>query len=414
MESRTLLFVILSVGAVAFFACALYLNIPYLGATLRQLAGPFFAERITPEEIKSKYSDGRLKILIVPGHDNDSFGAEYRGLKEADLNKDLGHELFGALKNDRKFETYITREKSGNYSDWFSRYLNVGKNEIKNFREDQKRQMQEAVGAGNVTEETTVAHNSANDNDSLKLYAINKWANENAVEIVLHIHFNDYPGRRPWQPGEYSGFSVYIPEKQLPNHRASSELATSLKGQLEKYFSKSDLPAESSALIEDQELIAIGSNASRDGVSVLVEYGYIYEPAFTNAELRETMFKELAHQTYIGVKSFFDGSFSDEHRQNDTTLLPHQWATPIKKGAVSKDTLHLQMALSKEGSYPPPSMESADCPINGVFGQCTFLAVKNFQEKYEEEILREGDKILKPTGFVGSNTLRKLNELYGK
>ena len=73
---------------------------------------------------------------------------------------------------------------------------------------------------------------------------------------------------------------------------------------MKKYFAASDLPAESSALIEDQELIAVGSNASRDGVSVLVEYGYIYEPPFRNEEAREAMFKELAYQTYIGIKKF--------------------------------------------------------------------------------------------------------------
>ena len=129
-----------------------------------------------------------------------------------------------------------------------------------------------------------VEHNSVANNTSLRLYAINKWANENDVEIVFHIHFNDYPGRNLDQPGKYSGFSIYIPEYQLPNHITSSGLAKSLKNQLEKYFAKSDLPIESSILIEDQELIAVGSNASRDGISVLTEYGYIYEPQFAKKE----------------------------------------------------------------------------------------------------------------------------------
>ena len=133
-----------------------------------------------------------------------------------------------------------------------------------------------------------VEHNFATVDTALKLYAINKWANENNIEIVFHIHFNDYPGRKFNQIGEYTGFSIYVPEYQLPNHRASSKLAESLKNQLEKYFTKSDLPAESSALIEDQELIAVGSNASRDGVSVLVEYGYIYEPPFRNEEAQRS------------------------------------------------------------------------------------------------------------------------------
>ena len=279
-------------------------NLPYVGSALRYVAGPFFAERITPEQILTNYETGKIKILIVPGHSNDSFGAQFRGIKEAQMNAELGQELFEFFRKDDKFETYATRVQNGDYSQWFSDYFESNKEEIKNFREDSRKQMRQAMEQGMPGPDNQVYHNPATDDDSLKLYAVNKWANENNIEIVFHIHFNDYPGRKFNQIGEYTGFSIYIPEYQLPNHRASSELAESLKNQMEKYFAASDLPAESSALIEDQELIAVGSNASRDGVSVLVEYGYIYEPPFRNEEAREAMFKELAYQTYIGIKNF--------------------------------------------------------------------------------------------------------------
>lgn len=399
----------------SFFAYIGYeYNLPYVGSALRYVAGPFFAERVTPEQILASYETSKVKILIVPGHSNDSFGTQFRGIKESQMNAELGQGLFEFFQKDDKFEAYATRVKNGDYSQWFSDYFESNKEEIKNFREDSQRQMRQAVEQGMPGNGNQVYHNFATNDDSLKLYAINKWANENNVEIVFHIHFNDYPGRKFNQVGEYAGFSVYVPEYQLPNHRASSELGRSLKNQLEKYFAKSDLPAESSALIEDQELIAVGSNASRDGVSVLVEYGYIYEPPFRNEEIREAMFKELAYQTYIGIKKFFDDTISlaDDY---ETTLLPHKWANPLKKGIKeSRDALSLQMALSKEELYPPADKTFDDCPINGLFGNCTFESVKDFQKKYANEILAENGKTEKASGFAGPKTLAKLNELYGE
>ena len=379
------------------------------------LPGRFSPRESPPEQILASYKTDKIKILIVPGHDNNSFGAQFKEIKESQMNAELGQELFEFFQKDDKFEAYATRVKNGDYSQWFSDYFESNKEEVAKFREDSRRQMRQAIEQGMPANDNQVYHNSAADNDSLRLYAINKWANENNIEVVFHIHFNDYPGRKWDKLGEYSGFSIYVPEYQLPNHRASSELAKPLKNQLEKYFAKSDLPAESFALIEDQELIAVGSNASRDGVSVLAEYGYIYESQFANRETREVMLKELAYQTYVGIKNFFGGN--DLTAGNyETTLLPHTWNNPLKKGVVSesKDILHLQMALHKERLYPPENKTFNDCPISGVFGNCTFEAVKKFQEKHAAEILEENDKIEKASGFAGPKTLARLNEIYGE
>lgn len=416
MQKTGVVFIIFVV--VLFFSAFAYIsyeyNLPYVGSALRYVAGPFFAERVTPEQILANYKNDKVKILIVPGHDNDSFGTQFKGVKEAQMTAELGQELFEFFQKDNKFETYATRVKNGGYSQWLSDYFESNKEEIRNFRENSRKQMRQAMEQGMTGPDIQVYHNSAKDDDSLRLYAINKWANENKVEIVLHVHFNDYSGRNLNQVGEYSGFSIYIPEHQLPNNRSSSELAKSFKNQMEKYFAKSDLPAESSALIEDQELIAVGSNASRDGISVLVEYGYIYEPPFRNKETREAMFKELAYQTYAGIKKFF-GDTALPLSNYETTLLPHKWNNPLKKGpGESKDNLYLQMALHQEGLYPPVGKTSDDCPINGIFGNCVFEAVKKFQEKYTREILAEGDKIETASGFAGPKTLAKLNEIYGK
>lgn len=406
-------FVIFLVFFFSFLGLLAYYNIPVIGPIIRQIAGPFFAEKITPEDIKKNYQTGKVKILIVPGHDNDSYGTKYKNIKEADLNAELANNLLDYFKNEPKFETFITRGRNGNYLDWFHNYLKNNEQAIREFRTASQKIMAEALKNGDVAENNIIYHNEAADYDSLKLYAINKWSNENNVDIVLHIHFNDYPGRNINRKGEHSGFSIYIPEKQLPNHRSSSELGTSIKKQLEKYFSKSDLPQEklSDAFIEDQELIAIGSNASRDGASVLIEYGYIYEPSLEKEDSRSAIVKELAYQTKIGFKNFFEGE--QLSLKIKTTLLPHKWNYPMQKGMFGKkDILSLQMALREEGVYPPKNKSFSDCPISGFFGQCTELSVMEFQQKYKEEILLP-EKHSKPTGYAGSNTIAKLNDLYG-
>ena len=45
--------------------------------------------------------------------------------------------------------------------------------------------MSQAVERGMPANNNQVEHNSAADDDSLKLYAVNKWANENNVEVVF-------------------------------------------------------------------------------------------------------------------------------------------------------------------------------------------------------------------------------------
>jgi len=392
-----------------FFAS--YLEVPYLGSALYHIAGPFFGESVTPEELRNKYKNNAVKILIVPGHDNKFPGTDFSGVKESDLNVELGYYLLDFFEQDEKFELFITREKDGNYSSWFSEYVETQNAAIKTFQDTLKSVMKEAILKGRVRRNARVYHNAANSQTSLILYGVNKWANENNIDIVLHIHFNDYPGRQYSASGRYSGFSVYIPENQLPNARASKEIAQAIKNKLEFFFSKSTLPAEAEAVIEDQELIAIGSNASRDGVSALVEYGYIYEMQFIDKNLRPHTMKELAFQTYRGVKNYFEPSKKVLHQGYDTTPLPHMWKNALAPGTRNKDILSLQIALLKSGVYPPPGMMLSECPVSGYFGDCTVNAVKKFQEKYKEEILSPAG-LVSPTGAVYSLTLNKLNNLY--
>jgi len=275
-------------------------------SSLQYIASIIFPEKVTPEMLRQKYKNGDVKILLVPGHDKNSYGAQYRGVTEESLNSKVGYHLYNYFFSDPKFSPFITRTYEGEYQQWFTSYIEGDKNAIKSWRDKLKSIMKSFLKTGAVTKNTKVFHNPAADNASLNLYAINKWANENNIDVVLHLHFNDYPGRRYDLPGKYSGFSIYIPENQLPNYKVSQEIGESIKKQLSTIISPSNFPKEKDTIIEDQELIAVGSNASRDGASILMEYGYIYEDMIYNKTKREQTLINLAYQTYLGIKNYFE------------------------------------------------------------------------------------------------------------
>jgi len=227
------------------------------------------------------------------------------------------------------------------------------------------------------------------------------------VDIVLHIHFNDYPGRSWHRPGEYSGFSIYVPEDELPNSRASIELAHTIKSRLLLFTAPSNLPGESDTVIPTQELIAIGSNASRDKISLLLEYDYIYESRYHNTDLRDASAQELAFLTYQGIKEYYEGENSIA-----TSLLPHTWKSNLGKDDKGRDVLALQIALREEGVYPPEDTTLEECPMSGYYGLCTDRAVTVFQEKHKGIIL-DPLSLEEGTGFVGGSTRNLLNTLHG-
>ncbi|KKT57493.1 MAG: hypothetical protein UW81_C0015G0016 [Candidatus Giovannonibacteria bacterium GW2011_GWC2_44_9] len=291
--------------AILILIVAYYFDIARVGTTAYYLAGVFFGKEVRAEELLEKYKNGEVKILIVPGHDKKNYGAQYRGVTEASLNAELGNYLFDSLRNNGKFSVFITNNSSGERNDWILDYVKSQNTAIAAFKEKVKTIFKNAVKIGAVTKETKVFHNPAADNISQILYGINKWANDNGMDIVLHIHFNDYPGRTYDMPGKYKGFAIYVPDNQFPNGKASMEIAGFIKNELEKIVKESNFPGEKDVLIEDQQLIAVGSNASREGVSLLIEYGYIYESKLLNKDLRPFVLRELAEATHRGLANFF-------------------------------------------------------------------------------------------------------------
>lgn len=246
-----------------------------------------------------------IKILIVPGHDNTIWGAEYGNLKEADMNLALAAKIFNILKKDKRFNVYIARDSKG-YTKEFEDYLANHKPDIASFLVNAKEKMQENIKNGNFhIQNSSVAHNSVSEDTALRLYGFNKWANENNIDAMIHVHFNDYPRKTKWVLGKHKGFVIYVPEKQSINSASSAKLAKNIFSELRKKYSISTYDKESEGLVPDQKLIALGANNTLlEGVrSVLVEYGYIYR--FKNSAMRQEAYINMANLTARGIEKYF-------------------------------------------------------------------------------------------------------------
>jgi N-acetylmuramoyl-L-alanine amidase len=366
-----------------------------------------FSETLSPESLRIRYASpvaSKIKILVVPGHDDDVWGTQFKDVKEGVMNAVLAEDLYNFLLKDPRFDVVIARTKDGGYNPIIWDYIDLHRTEIADFISSHRQAMSTALQTGTVQPMVAVPHNEVKQETGTRLYGINKWANENNVDLVINIHFDDYGGR-PWNAaGKYQGLTVYIPDHQYGNARVSAAIGQALFSQLTNYYPKSTFPPEAEGLVEDQDLIATGASNTLNAASVLTEYGYIYESQFLNETIRNKVLKDLAYQTSIGIESFFGNQIKYQNKFK-TALLPFTWSKGIKFGiSGSVDILALQAALRKEGMYPPVSMTQYSCPVAGSFGPCTQAALKTFQKKYG----------ISPTGFLGPITRAKLNSLYSK
>lgn len=274
-------------------------------------AGNFFAmltfpERVTPDSLLEKRARGDpIRVLVVPGHDGDYWGTDYRGVREADLTAELGRMVRDRFAADPRFTVAITREGTV-YTDEFSEYFKTHSSLIWEFRDYVRTTFFAALARGDVKRRAQNFHGKAISEIARRLYGINMWANEHETDVALHLHFNDYPRPRQTQPGRYRGWAIYVPESQFPNARASRTLAETLAARLLTFSSVSNLSQESAGVVEDQELIAVGSHASLYAASMVIEYGYIYEPWLVDAEARAEAFPRLADLTYRGIADYFE------------------------------------------------------------------------------------------------------------
>ena len=381
-----------------------------LKETSQNLAAVFFQESVTIAQLDQKYknaptSQNKINILIVPGHEPNFGGAEFGNVKERDMTVDLGDYLSGFLKKDDHYTVAVTRDKQ-NWNPVFADYFSKNWDAITAFVANQKTQMQILMDVGLVKTISSVYHATAKPDVALRLYGINKWANENNVDIEIHIHFNDYSRSHANLPGEYTGLTIYVPEHQYSNSTTTRAIATSVLNRLSRYNAVSDMPQENAGVVDDQDLIAVGSNNNADAASMLIEYGYIYEPQFQDPIIRDMTLKDLAYQTYLGLEDFF-GVQSQSAVVYDTLMLPYKWQKNFSKNSsktATTDVFALQSALIIDGEYPIDSQSKNDCPRSGVFGGCTVSALNVFQNKYD---------IKGESGFVGTKTRTTLNSMFG-
>lgn len=242
----------------------------------------------------TNFVDRELKILIVPGHDEKYYGANYKEITEEKENLKIANLLQLKLEKDSQVKVVVLRDSNGYISD-FEKYFIEKQKEIEKFRAENKQKTKTLIAQKDFISNQKVKHNFAPTEMSLRLYGINKWATEKDFEFVIHVHLNDYPGRKANSVGKYKGFSIYIPEKQLPNHDASLKLAEAVQGKIQNVLAKSNFPQETENIIEDQDLIAVGANHTLEIPSILIEYGYIYE---------SLDYEKIAEQTADGVEEF--------------------------------------------------------------------------------------------------------------
>lgn len=247
-----------------------------------------------------------IKILLVPGHNNEIWGAQYGNIKEADMNLVLATQIYDIIKKDKRFEVYITRDTNG-FTKEFADYFSKNKTDIISFKNNAKEEMQIKINNGTFLNKSGVVHNVVNEQTAIELYGINKWANENKIEAVINIHFNDYPRITKWTIGKYKGVAIYTPDRQMANGLESFKLAKSIFLQLSKKYITSTYIKEKDGIIPDQKLIALGaSNTLIPSVnSVLIEYGYIYQKIFRNSTTRHQAYKDMAILTTNGIVNYF-------------------------------------------------------------------------------------------------------------
>lgn len=252
---------------------------------------------------------GKIKILIVPGHDFEYSGAFLKNIKESDLTLKTAKYLKESLEKSEVFEVFITREdkiskKDNDYTETFQKYFNENRESILKYEDLYKKETEKKESQNQIEPINHIEHNDAPPEMAYRLYAINKWIEDNNIDIVIHIHFNDYPGRKnSW--GKYKGFSLYVPDMNLRNGKVSQEFSDFIGEALSEKFNYSNNPVEKEGIIYGDDLIAVGANNTISAISVLIEYGYIYEKQLQN----EDVLKSLAEQTHKGIMNYFAEPF---------------------------------------------------------------------------------------------------------
>jgi len=397
-----------------------------------------FAKGASAAELREKYEDDKIRILIAVGHEPSYGGAVYQGVYEREIVAEIGEALEELLSENPKYEVIVTRSNSS-WNKTLDRYFKKEKKDIEKFVKSQKKKTERLEKRGKIEgKDEGVAHATVPNDVAMRLYGINKWANENDIDLIVNLHVNDATDHGPNEPSKYTGYAVYIPDEIYGNHKTSKELGRDISRRLAALSGISTLPGESLGVVPDRELIAVGAFGTLSVPSVLIEYGYISEPRFTLPEHREQVTRDTAYQTYLALQDFFN-----EEVSNPRTVkrLPTEWPKPVATttiatttpavaatttpATVSKptqtacepftDTLfpakddevdttgavkRLQAILAKDKTIYPEGL------VTGYFGPATLRAVQAFQKK--QGIASSGTPETTGYGAFGPRTAKAL------
>ncbi len=250
----------------------------------------------------------QVKILIVPGHEPNSGGAdEFKKIKERDLNLQLSEILQNILSKNTKLEISLARDKNGWNKD-LEKFVTTNETKIMDWAASNKKEMLARADKGEFKIiDPDMKHNEAASNAVLFLYGTNKWIEENKIDLTIHIHFNNNP-KINGKPN-YRGYSMYIPEKQYSNSSSSRIFANYLNEEIFKIQKQSNMPQEKDIIIESQELIAIGNYDTLKIPSVVVEYAYIYEPVMLSSSTRNAFIEKAASSTATAINQYIEKEF---------------------------------------------------------------------------------------------------------
>jgi len=356
------------------------------------------ATPLTAEAAEVASTTPKVRILIVSGHQPNLGGTVFGGVQERDVVVDIADSLAGLLSQNPRYEVVVARTKTA-WNPILQTYFDTHATDILSFRQDQALQMVNNLANGSFKlEEDQVYHNTTSTEGAIQLYGINKWANENNIDITLHLHLNDDDIHRAEVVGKYDGFAVYVPDHQYANASTSRALGEAIATRLNAYHATSTLPIEDAGVVEDQGLIATGTNNSVNNAALLIEYGYIYEPQFRIASVRPVAVTEYAYQTYLGLQDFFNDPVKVT---TGSIAFPYNWtAVTAKKNTRGPGIYALQSALHSLGYYPSPEKNFSECPISGVAGACTRSAIIAYQRAHK----------LAETGTLGPKTRAALKK----
>lgn len=347
----------------------------------------------------------KFRIFLMPGHEPDFGGAQFKEVIERDVNVEIAFKLKEYLEQDGNFEVVVGRDDN-DWSPELGTYFSEHLDEIKAWRDEHKALMKDKVEDGEIDlVDDPIAHEHVSGDVATRLYGVNKWVNEHDFDAAIHVHINDYGSRGRNKAGEFTGYVLYVPESQYGNASLSKEIASSIHNRFLQIFPQSNAKRERGGIIEDQQLVALGRYNTLVTPSVLIEYAYLYESQFENAQIRDLATREYAYQTYLGLKDYFVKGAQGDDAPLELSTLPYEWTKDVDTLLTEdKDIYALQMFLRKQGLYPTPDKTLNDCPISGLFGGCTRKSLILFQEKYNIE----GEE-----GVIGEKTREILN-LLGK